>query len=246
MVDAIRARGGQAELDAWFRDPPSDDRAVLVVEAPASFRVTVPVPALATGERRRQPPDRLGTVGLFHLLASRLDPATALRAAQQRRDDRMVTGRRSDGTTCVHLAISARGDDGPSRLVTALTAWAAAGTPGAATVTTTAGGDTGDGDVILVACDSPAAPAPRQLEGPVTLAMLRSEVVNAGLRAHVGSAAIRCATDGMLDDAGVVAALPIRFTHDPTSTGPLRRAIARQTSATRDACDARLAPRGIG
>ena len=250
MVDALRARGGQAAIDRVFHHPPHDDRSVLVVEARDTRPQLMRVPPPVAGERNVHV-DRLGTVGLFHVLAGRLDPGTALIAAEQRRNDVMVTTRRSDGATCVHLSIAAGSTAGRARLVDALTAWAAKGPTGAAlvdpgnTALAVLSGRARDDAVHFTTCQSPGAPEPAQFAGPATLAVLRGEVVAAGLRAHAGSPAIECAADGLVQDAGVQAALPVQLDRVAPSNSKLRRAIAEETVTAKRTCGVALTPRGL-
>ena len=249
MVDALRARGGQAAVDGVFHQPPHDDRSVLVVEARKTRPQLMHVPPPVAGEQNVHV-DRLGTVGLFHVLASRLDPGAALIAAEQRRNDVMVTTRRSDGATCVHLSIATGGTAGRARLVDALTAWAAKGPTGAAMVDpgeTAVGvlsGRARDDAVRFTTCETPGAPAPAQFAGPATLAVLRGEVVAAGLRAHAGTPAIECAADGLVQDAGVQAALPVQLDRVAPSNATLRRAITEETAAAKRAWASRSRPVG--
>ena len=247
MIDAVRARGGQPALDRMFRRPPTDDRSVLAVEHPAAQRHTLAAPPVPTAERRVLQKDRLGSVGLYHVLVSRLDPLTALHAAAGRDDDRMLVTRRADGVACVHLTITARTAGDRARLVDALTAWSAAGTPGAAAVATSADPTPAGGDPVeFTACDEPGASAPPNFTPPAVLVMLRSEVVIAGLRRHAAGPMIECVADHLLADPAVRDALPAQLTDEGSSSIGLRAAVKAGAAAAQQACGVLLTPRSIG
>jgi hypothetical protein len=251
MIDGVRARGGQRALDRLFHRPPTDDRSVLLVEEPPAHGADMVGPVIPLDERRVLPPDRLGTVGLYHVLASRLDAETALHVAADRLDDRMAVTRRPDGVTCVHLALTARDAAGRGRLVDALDTWVAKGAPGAAAVDDAVaigdgGAPTATDPIQLRACDSGAAPAPPDFTTAATLLVLRSEVANAGVRAHVSRRTLECASDHLLGDPDVAVAITDRFAPEITTSTRLRSAIGTEVASARQACGARLVPRGIG
>ncbi len=241
MIDGVRARGGRRALDERFRHPATDDRSVLLVEAPVAHGADMAPPVAPAGERRIMGPDRLGSVGLYHVLASRLDADTALRAAGDRLDDRMVVTRRADGVACVHSTIAARNTAGRARLDAALRAWVAKGSPGAATV----GNGLEPESIAFDSCDQPGSPAPPDFTSAATLLMLRSEVANAGLRAHVPRSTLACAADHLLQDPAVAAAAAAPSQDGLVTTTRLRAAVAAEVTAAEHSCGARLEPHGI-
>jgi hypothetical protein len=245
MIDAVRARGGQRALDRLFHHPLTDDRSVLVVETSPAQRGFVLPPLVPAGERRLLPYDRLGSVGLYHVLVARLDATTALHVAADRLDDRMIVTRRPDGVTCVHLAIVPRDAHARARLVEALTTWASRGAPGGATVDATNVHDLGD-SIGFTTCDVPGAPAPPDFTVAATLLVLRSEVVNAGLRAHVSRTTLECAADHLVSDPAVARAISERFAAEIATSTTLRGAVRADVDSAAQACGARLVPRGIG
>jgi hypothetical protein len=110
----------------------------------------VPTPKLQAGEKRSGKPDVFGSLSLFQVLASRVDNATALSAADAWDGDAMVTFTRK-GQTCLRATFAGRGADGTTTITSGLRQWAAQMPAGAATI------DGTTNRVTLTACDPGSA-----------------------------------------------------------------------------------------
>jgi hypothetical protein len=152
MLDAVLAKDHDTGIDALFKDPPTTDAAFVTPSTLVDHRTfqTVPTPKLEPGEQRSGKPDVFGSLALFQVLASRVDNATALAAADAWDGDAMITFTR-DGQTCLRATFAGRGTQGTPTITAALQAWAAQMPPGAATV------DGGARRVTLTACDPGSA-----------------------------------------------------------------------------------------
>ena len=148
MVSAVAEKGGNAAVDALFRDPPAHEAALLdpmTLVAGQSGAVKVETPAVAEGEKKFAA-DEFGALSLYLVLAERLPLVDALTAADGWGGDRYVAFDR-DGTTCARMRIAGDSGQDTSRLLEALRRWVDAGPHAEAIVRR-------DGDVVTFeSCD---------------------------------------------------------------------------------------------
>ena len=112
-LDTLKAEGGLAQVDTAFRHPPhSEEEIIDAVAAKRGGRPwAVAVPKLGKGEKRDGAADDFGALSLYFVLASRLPPTTALRAAEGWGGDRYLAFTRGgERQECVRVAF--RGDSG--------------------------------------------------------------------------------------------------------------------------------------
>jgi hypothetical protein len=197
MLDAVLAKDKEAGIDALFRDPPTADSSFVTPSTLLDHRTfqKVKTPALQAGEKQEGKPDVFGALSLYQVLASRLDNATALSAADAWDGDAMVTFERQ-GQTCLRATFAGKGTKGVGTITDALHQWAAQVPAGGATVE--GGGDR----VTLTACDTgnaaPAIPNP-PLTSLVYLSTrdgLFAELVKQGLSTTEAS----CSSDDLVRD----------------------------------------------
>jgi hypothetical protein len=180
MLDAVLADRQDAGINELFRDPPTNDSAYLTPSTllDHSKFSTVPTPTLRAGEKRSGPPDSFGAFSLYQVLASRIDPATALAAADGWGGDAMITFTK-DGTTCLRSNFAGRDRAKTAAIGAALSQWAAAMPAGTADVQAGT-------RVVLTACDPGAAgtDAPNRALEALVLATTRDglflEVIKQG------------------------------------------------------------------
>jgi hypothetical protein len=196
MLDAVIAQRGVAGIDELFAHPPTSDTAYLNPSTllDGSRFTTVATPKLQAGEQRSGSPDSFGAFALYQVLASRIDPATALAAADGWGGDAMITFTKG-GTTCLRSAFVGRDRAATTAIGDALTAWAAAMPAGTAQVQT-------GGRVTLTACDPGAAgtEAPNRALAALVLAGLRDELFLQGLRANAPTRVAECVSDTLVRD----------------------------------------------
>lgn len=204
FVDYLRTKGDTAEVDRAFRRPPPSDEQVF---DPISYinheRPKTPkAPALKKGEAKRGVTDELGSYGLYIVLASRIDPRTALTAAAGWNGDQYrpyAKGKQE----CIREAIASDTPADADELVAAFGQWAAKGPAGAATV------EKQGENVVLDACGDKTATVPTQevLGAAEDAATSRypafEEVVSEG----VGEKDARCISDLLATDAELTALL---------------------------------------
>ncbi|MCJ7436392.1 MAG: hypothetical protein MUP97_01340 [Acidimicrobiia bacterium] len=157
FVDYLRAHGLRAGghrtggstkgVDRALRHPPPSDEQVLDPvaflehEHPSAPRA----PKLEAGETKRGRSDQLGVLTLYFLLASRLDPRTALAAVTGWKGDTYV-GFARDDQPCIRAAITTDDPREAKELAGALEQWGTKGPAGAASV------ERNGADVELDAC----------------------------------------------------------------------------------------------
>jgi len=148
MMQAVAASGGNAAVDAQFRDTPTHD-AVLVDPFDAltgdTGAATVPVPALATGEKRFDSGE-FGDLTWYFMLAERLPLKDSLRAADGWGGDAYVAFQR-DGRSCARASYVGDTPDDTTQMFSALQRWIAAapGSPAYVQVE--------NGHVLFESCD---------------------------------------------------------------------------------------------
>lgn len=198
FADAIVATGGNRALNRAFRNPPDDDAGVLNPRRVGRFEGRfVPDPGLADGEHQVGPYSNMGALGLFHLLASRLDPMVALDAADEWTGDRGVLFRR-DGRDCVRATFEGRSVASTAAIAAALDLWSQA--TGTATAALT------DESVTIDACGAPAEP-PASILSADLFALERNRVVVGSLDHDADPEGVECAVGAYFDDGELSAAL---------------------------------------
>jgi hypothetical protein len=127
MMQAVAANGGNAAVDAQFRDTPTHD-AVLLDPFDALSGDTgaakVAVPALAAGEKKFDHGE-FGDLTWYFMLAERLPLKDALQAADGWGGDAYVAFQRG-GTSCARAAYVGDTPDDTARMLGALQRWIAA------------------------------------------------------------------------------------------------------------------------
>lgn len=141
---------GSGELRKAYRHPPVSEEQIIDPEAWAERDRPrkVATPRLQDGEQKNGPPDVIGALGLYLLLASRIDSLVALDAATGWGGDR-YRGFTRGGADCVRATITGDTAADTTEIAAALDAWAAALPAGMATV------ERGDDGVALTSCASP-------------------------------------------------------------------------------------------
>jgi hypothetical protein len=152
MLMSVIAKDQEQGVDKLFEDPPVADASFVTPSTLLDHRTFqhVPTPALQKGEKRSGKADVFGSLALFQVLASRLDNATALSAADAWDGDAMATFTRK-GQTCLRATFAGKGTDGIATLTDAWKQWAAQVPAGTAVVDGTAD------RVTVTACDPGAA-----------------------------------------------------------------------------------------
>jgi hypothetical protein len=214
-IQTLRQTGGQRKVDRAFSSPPVAEEDIIdpVAAAEGAKPVHVPTPKLTADEQRDGAPDDFGALSLYLVLASRIDPQTALRAAEGWGGDRYVgyTKRGGDGKECVRLAVVGDTRTDTDQLHDALTQWAASLPAGAASTTRE------DGRVVLDACDSGTATSPSQqtLDDATTLLVDRNDLAIELLRGKAPQKVSRCAADRLAAQPTVIGLLDAEsFTKD--------------------------------
>jgi hypothetical protein len=201
-LDTLKAEGGLAQVDRAFRDPPHSEEEI--IDAVAANRrgrpKPVAVPKLAQGEKRDGAADDFGALSLYFVLASRLAPETALRAAEGWGGDRYLAFTRgADRQECVRVAF--QGDTGADtdEIASALGEWAASLPSGAAAVRHVGATPT------LTACDTAGTTAPDQptLDTAVDTLANRNELVREFVDNQAPVADARCVADLLVVDPEV-------------------------------------------
>jgi hypothetical protein len=131
----LGAGGSTKAVDRALRHPPPSDEQVLdpVAFLEHEHPLAPRAPKLEAGETKRGTSDELGALTLYFLLASRLDPRTALAAVTGWDGDTYV-GFTRDGEPCIRAAIATDDPREARELTGALEQWTAKGPAGAASV----------------------------------------------------------------------------------------------------------------
>jgi hypothetical protein len=196
MLDAVLAEKKDAGIDELFRHPPTSDSAYLTPSTlldGSTFR-SVPTPKLRDGEKRAGSSDSFGAFALYQVLASRIDPATALTAADGWGGDSMITFTKGD-TTCLRSSFVGRDDDQTAAIGAALSQWATQMPAGSAEV------EPGP-PITLTACDPGAAgtEAPNRALEALLLAATRDGLFLEALKASAPVKVALCTSDTLVRD----------------------------------------------
>jgi len=197
MLDSVLAKEHDAGVDKLFEDPPTADAAFVTPSTLVDHRTfqKVPTPKLQPGEQRAGKPDVFGSLALFQVLASRVDNATALAAADAWDGDAMVTFTR-DGQTCLRATFAGRGTSGAPTIEGALQQWAAQMPAGAATV------DRSADRVTLTACDpgSAVTAIPNSPIGSLVYLASRDGLFSELLGSGASTQEATCSADALVRD----------------------------------------------
>jgi len=215
MVWVLEATGKQRAIDAALRKPPVDDAAFLDPRAlldPQRIRTVRPPEINSTTEIAHGGPHVLAPDLLYFMLAERMAPSAALRAAERWGGGRYVVFQ-SQATRCVRAAIVGR--DGPADaavIADALRAWSAGHRE---TFPVQVAGST----VRFTTCvptDTVAAPPDAALVQAFEHVALRFDITETGLRQGMSVPEAICTADDLLARPNVVGPLStITSTHTP-------------------------------
>ena len=213
MLDAVIGKESESGIDALFKDPPTADAAYVTPSTVLDHRTFqhVKTPALQEGEKRSGKPDVFGSLALFQVLASRIDNATALSAADAWDGDAMITFSRT-GTTCLRATFAGRGTQGKGTIADALNRWAAEMPSGSAKVVPA------HDRVTLTTCD-PGSAATEVANQPLASLIylstrdgLFAELIKSGASTEVAT----CSSDTVVRDP-VFAPLLDASANDPSA-----------------------------
>jgi hypothetical protein len=201
-IDTLKAEGGIKRVDRAFDDPPVSEEEIVdpVATKRGTKPATVAAPKLAKGEERDGAADDFGALSLYFVLASRLDPETALQAAEGWSGDRYVAfSRGAHKQECVRVVFrgDTRADTG--EIADALDQWAATLPAGAAQV------QRKEGVPTLTACDTDGTTAPSQdtLDTAVSTLANRNELILEFLDQQAPVVDARCVSDRLVVDPEV-------------------------------------------
>jgi hypothetical protein len=226
FVSAVIAADGQRALDRLFRRPPRDDARLVDPLRSSGSRTVVSTPQLEDGEERVGRAGTNGAIGLFHLLASRIDPIVALNAAGHWTADRYVHFTRGD-VHCVRAAWVS--DDAGAAIVgAALAQWASAH----GSATTTVAGDR----VTATSCESGLTSAPQSILAADVVALVRNKVIVGSLENDADSDGALCAVHAYFDDGALVTALLDTDVSEARLPDTLLDLFDQRRDAATDAC----------
>jgi hypothetical protein len=125
FVAALLAQGGNAEIDAAFRNPPALDGQIIDPQTyvPGTSVPHVTVAPLPKGSRQIAPPSGFGKVALLEMLGDQLGFGPALVAVQGWTGDQYVPYRQN-GAVCLDLAVGEDNATSAGSLLRAGRAWA--------------------------------------------------------------------------------------------------------------------------
>lgn len=206
FVQALLDNGGNARLNGAFTRPPRSDADII---NPARYLSGLVAPRLAApridaGKRRVGSPSSLGAVALYFMLAGRLDPLTALKAADAWDADRYVRFEQN-GVQCLRVTFVGRNKADTGVLAHVLAAWAPQGPSVAAT---TQANQTG---VTMRACDPGGAAVPsdaRIMNASMTLAE-RAALVGQAIVGGLSPSTAQCTADRLVADPAVATFLAL-------------------------------------
>jgi len=198
-IDTLKARGGLSHVDHAFVDPPRSEEAIVdpVAATRGTKPATVAAPKLAKHEKRDGSPDDFGALSLYFVLASRLDPETALRAAEGWGGDRYVAFTQGhDQQECVRATFRGGTRVDGDEIADALDEWAAKLPADAAHVERHGRLPT------VTACDTKGTTAPTEdtLDTAVNALANRNELVLEFLHQRTPIVVARCVSDRLVAD----------------------------------------------
>lgn len=212
FVAALVAKGGNSEVDAAFRNPPTLDGQIV---DPGSYVAgaappSVAVPPLPRGATRIAPASGLGEVTLVEMLGDQIGFDQAWSAVQGWTRDQIVPYRQN-GQVCVEVAVLNDTPDSAASLAEAGNAWAKH-LPSASVSQT---GSTVD----FQSCDPGAAwkPAPIGHDPYESLAVRSALIYQLITDGHLATPAAICSSDQVLTAIGPQALQDAEQSSDPRS-----------------------------
>jgi hypothetical protein len=156
-VYALDPDGGTEGRDRAFKNPPKTEEVLLDPVALEQRQVEkkVPNPKAGKGEKQIYPAEQFGVITLYLLLATRLDPRTALEAVTGWGGDQYIGFKQKEsGDACVRVNVTGDTSTDTDQFETALTAWQGEMPEGAVEVSR-------DDDVVtFTACENDAVTEP--------------------------------------------------------------------------------------
>jgi hypothetical protein len=176
IITILDSTGGNAAINDALTGPTPTTRMYLDPTAVGDAPELPPVPALQSGEKKvstgSASDDQFDDFSLYLMLGARLDPSTALRAADAYNSGSEVLYTKS-GTTCFRAAIEGANPAGNAFLRTVLTRWTAA-MPDAAI-------DASSNGVVFHSCDPgkhAAAPSNAAINEATRFAVTRAALTS--------------------------------------------------------------------
>lgn len=197
FVAALVAAGGNAEVDAAFRNPPTTDAEIVdpVEYTPDAGAPSVHAPAIPPGSHEVMPPSGFGQVTLLEMLGDQIGFDAAWPAVQSWEEDQWVAYT-TDGRVCGDLAVLNDSPSSASTLLQAGRAWASH--------LPSAGVSQSGSTVYFHSCDPGAAwkPAPN-VSDPYQALAVRSVVMYQLIAdGHLKPSTASCASDQLLTSMG--------------------------------------------
>lgn len=196
-VAYLEASGGNEAVDDALMNLPIERHLYNPIDIDRQGS-TAPAPDVEAPEGAEELEDGdFGQITWFMLLSARLDPDTALAATDQIYEDQYVAYRQ-DGLVCVNLHATAWDDEGLSTLAGALEDWKAAAPEQQVEI------ESGDGEVVLQACDPGADSGVavditvETLVLPVVRSQIYAELLGTGLQETQAS----CGAERVLEVVG--------------------------------------------
>jgi hypothetical protein len=213
FIAALMATGGNAQVDAAFRNPPTLDSQIVDPDTyvpGASASIPVSLPPLPKDARQIEPPSGFGEVTLLEMLGDQIGFGPAWSAVQGWMADQFVPYRQN-GQVCVDLAVL---DDSPTSaaaLTQAARAWASH-------LTSASASESGK-TVDFQACDpGPGWKPSTHVDDPYQALAVRSvllyQLITDG---HLPASAATCATDQLMTTIGPQKLQSAEQSSDPNS-----------------------------
>ena len=235
LVRATVAARGRRGLDALWESPPVDDAGLLdLLRDPNARRPQIEV-SETNSNADIGPSFRLGSIGLYYMLASHLGPVRALDIALTWKGD-LATLFRADGRECVQIGFIATDRGARLNLLYGLRDWM-----------DVAGGDGAAGrdrylDTIRCA-DAPLSTIPPgRLQTAANVAAFRNRLVIRGFETGLSSKALACLVSNyMVDEPMLIELLRPRATGDPAPRELFGPEMEERRVVAADLCDVKLA-----
>ena len=202
LVGIVQSEGGWRAVDDLLRDPPSTELELLDPYAYLGgfSPVDVPAPSLPPAHDDVDEGD-FGAVGLYLMLATRMDALKALEVADGWGGDAYLTSTDQQDRLCTTIATTGRDDAATAALDAALRAWAAVAPEGSdATV------ERDGGIVTLRSCDPGGSATATHLTDPlvaIALPSTRSYLVYAAVQSGLPVEAGQCVAEEVLGATSV-------------------------------------------
>lgn len=226
FVESIIVEDGEKAVDDAFRKPPRSDKQILNPSAyldrddPARVRA----PKLGAGEEKVGKADTFGALGLYLMLAARVDPSIALSTIADWGGDSFVQFKRDD-TACVRVAFAGEEAEGTERIAAALEQWITLGPGGAASVARAAD------EATLTTCDPGSVPDDAKITSAGDVLDARAFLLFGELESGVPSKAAECVADHVAVDPEFMA-----IYHNESPSDADFEALGRKVADAEGAC----------